>query len=95
MQAKSLKELAASLAFDYNNIRNSTARIALAMLNDTLHKDISFNAYSDLLNFGPKNDWDGTRSSAERISREWEEKVLTPSIILFRQLRANREARQS
>lgn len=84
--SQTLKELAATLKFDYLDRRASIARIACALLNDTLADDVSFKASCELMSFGPANDWNGQRSAAARINQEWEERILTPALLVYHNL---------
>lgn len=49
---------------------------------DKLAEDPVFRAYCELSGIGPNNDYDGSRSSALRLKREWEYKVLFPAKIV-------------
>lgn len=86
---QTLKDLNDTIRFDYLDERKAIARLALAFKNGNAEKDVSFSAYCDLGNFGPKNDWNGQRSSAERIAREWENRILNPALALYHNLKTN------
>jgi hypothetical protein len=62
-----------------------SSAIRLAKLLDTpdiLAEDKVFLAYCESGNIGAKNDWDGKRSNAQRIKRDWEFHVLHPAQIM-------------
>lgn len=84
-----LKELAETLRFDYLDEKAARARLALAFHNGHAHEDVSFVASHELINFGPKNDHNGERSAANRVRLEWEERILTPALGLYRRMRQN------
>lgn len=83
-----LKELAAILAFDYLDAKAAIARVALATLNNRLEDDESFKASCELIDFGPANDWNGLRSAARRINKEWEDRILTPALLLHHKIKS-------
>jgi hypothetical protein len=82
-----LKELSAILRTDYLDERGSIARIVSGMINNNLGDDESFKASSELISFGPANDYNGQRSSARRVNQEWEDRILTPALLAYHQLR--------
>ena len=90
-----LKRIAETLRFDYLNEKAAIARLACAFLNESAHEDVSYAASCDLTWVGPKNDWNGLRSAAERVRREWEERILEPALVLYRKMKATKEARIS
>jgi hypothetical protein len=49
---------------------------------NTLAEDPVFLAYCELPNLGPDNDYDGVRSTAIALKREWENRVLAPAQIV-------------
>jgi hypothetical protein len=49
---------------------------------DRLAEDPVFLAYCELPNIGPRNDYDGVRSTALALKREWEAAVLFPAQIV-------------
>jgi len=59
---------------------NDAARIA-ALLEEPvkLADDATFLAYCEVANLGPANDWNGVRSTATKLKRDWEFKVLFPA----------------
>lgn len=87
---ETLKDLADTLRFDYLDEKASIARLACAFLNEKAHEDVSFIASSDLMNCGPKNDYNGIRSSSERVRLEWETRILQPALALYRKIKATR-----
>lgn len=87
---ENLKELAATLRFDYLNEKAAIARLACAFLNETAHEDASYAASCDLDYVGPKNDYNGLRSAAERVRIEWETRILQPALALYRKMKASR-----
>jgi hypothetical protein len=59
---------------------NDAARIA-ALLEEPakLADDATFLAYCEVGNLGPANDWNGVRSTANKLKRDWEFSVLFPA----------------
>ena len=83
-----LREVCDALRLDYLDEEASKERIACSVPNDTLGDDVAFSVYCELLNFGPKNDWNGHRSAATRVAREWEARILNPALITGRAMKA-------
>jgi hypothetical protein len=44
----------------------------------------AFQAFSDLLSFGPANDWNGQRSNARRLYDEILTEILVPALSIYR-----------
>jgi hypothetical protein len=78
--AEDLIEIAAPLQNDIKNPEAAIDRV-FAQLGGGVHNDPSFIAYCALGGFGPRNDWNGLRSAAKRISEKWEATVLKPAIV--------------
>ena len=69
-----------TLLEDLRDSNNSATRLAkLLDTPDILAGDKVFLAYCEAGNIGAKNDWDGERSNAQRIKRDWEFHVLDPA----------------
>lgn len=62
-----------------NDLENPRAIDRLAALldaPDVLAEDPVFLAYCELPHIGPNNDWNGLRSAAMKLKRDWEFNVL-------------------
>jgi hypothetical protein len=69
-----------TLLEDLVDPKSSATRLAkLFDTPDILAEDKVFLAYCEAGNIGAKNDWDGERSNAQRIKRDWEFHVLNPA----------------
>jgi len=91
-EGQKLRELCDTVRFDYLDEKAARARIICCVLNDTLGDDVSFVASHELLNFGPKNDWNGHHSAATRVAREWEARILNPALVTGCAMKAKRQA---
>lgn len=64
---------------DLTNLEAIERVAAQLLAPERLAEDPVFKAYCELSGIGPNNDYDGSRSCALRLKREWEYNVLFPA----------------